>query len=118
MPYVEGFAGFVVLALGIVIMGFGIALYLHPEKGAGPRDGLMITLTQRTGQPVYRIKIAMDLVALVTGYLLGGPVGYGTLLVAFGLGPAIDAFGRLFNRLDVHDYARKHVHTIPKDAST
>lgn len=109
VPHVDGYAGLAYVALGVVVMGFGVALYLHPDKGAGPRDGLMLTLTERTGQSVYRIKIALDLAALFTGYMLGGPVGYGTILVAFGLGPAIDTFRRLLNRLDVHDYARKHV---------
>lgn len=100
VPYVAGYAGLPYLVLGIIVMGFGVALYLHPNKGAGPRDGLMLTLHLRTGWPVFVIKIVLDLLALVTGYLLGGPVGVGTVLVAFGLGPAIDTFRRLLRRLD------------------
>ena len=63
VPYVDGWPGLLFLAAGIVVMGFGVALYLHPGQGAGPRDGLMVTLHERTGQPLYRIKIAMDLCA-------------------------------------------------------
>lgn len=100
-PHVGGYAGLAYLCLGIVIFGLGIALYLHPDKGAGPRDGLMITLQIRTGQPLYRIKIALDLAALLTGYLLGGPVGIGTVIVAFGLGPVIDGFRRLLQLIEV-----------------
>jgi len=100
VPYVDGWPGLLFVAAGIVVMGFGVALYLHPGQGAGPRDGLMVTLHERTGQPLYRIKIAMDLAALAGGWLLGGPVGIGTVMVAFGLGPVIDGFRTLLRRLE------------------
>lgn len=99
-PYVAGYPGLVYLTVGIVISGLGVALYLHPNQGAGPRDGLMMTLHIRTGQPVYRIKIALDVSALIAGYLLGGPVGIGTVMVAFGVGPVIDIFRGLFKRME------------------
>lgn len=113
VPYMDDIVGMARVLLGVVVLGFGTALYLHPNKGAGPRDGLMLTLTERTGQPLYRIKIALDLAALVIGFLLGGPVGIGTVVVAFGLGPAIHTFAGLLNRLDVHDWARKRTGEQP-----
>lgn len=118
-PYVDGWPGLLYLAAGIVIMGFGVALYLHPDQGAGPRDGFMVTVHVRTGQPLYRIKIAMDLTALVGGWLLGGPVGIGTVMVAFGLGPVIDGFRRLFKRLQAGrpDAARQVSQPLPDATS-
>jgi len=100
VPYVSGPAGLAYLALGVLVVGFGIALYLHPDLGAGPRDGLMLVLTQRTGQPLYRVKVAMDITAMLTGLALGGPVGIGTIVVALGLGPAIHFFRRVLRALD------------------
>lgn len=99
VPYVPGVLGLASLALGLMLLGFGIALYLHPGLGAGPRDGLMLTLTQRTGQPLYRIKVGLDVTAMLTGWLLGGPIGLGTAVVAFSLGPTIHFFRRLLAAL-------------------
>lgn len=100
VPYVDGWPGLLYLVVAIVVMGFGVALYLHPNQGAGPRDGFMVTVHERTGQPLYRVKVAMDLTALIGGWLLGGPVGIGTVMVASGLGPVIDGFRRLFQRIE------------------
>lgn len=118
VPYVGGWPGLLYLAAAIVIMGFGVALYLHPDQGAGPRDGFMVTVHERTGQPLYRIKVAMDLTALIGGWLLGGPVGIGTVMVAFGLGPVIDGFRRLLKRMEARRTAViNDVSTSLSDAS-
>ncbi|OUN01761.1 MAG: hypothetical protein BAA04_04430 [Firmicutes bacterium ZCTH02-B6] len=106
VPLLAGWAGLIYVALGVAVLGFGIALYLHPGLGAGPRDGLMLTLAQRTGQPLYRVKMAMDISAMLTGLLLGGPAGLGTLVVAFGLGPAIHFFRHLLHHAEAHARSR------------
>ncbi len=77
------------LGVGILVAGVGTALYVSADLGPGPRDGLMIGLTRKTGLPVAVIKNAMDLVVAISGWLLGGPLGLGTLVVALGLGPAV-----------------------------
>src|SRR5690606_32735326 len=98
VPYVDGWPGLLFLAAGIVVMGFGVALYLHPGQGAGPRDGLMVTLHERTGQPLYRIKMALALPGLAAGGWLGGRVAMGTVMLPFGLGPVFAGFGPRWGR--------------------
>lgn len=114
VPVLSGWAGIVYVVLGVAVLGFGIALYLHPGLGAGPRDGLMLTLAQRTGQPLYRVKMGMDVTAMVTGLLLGGPVGLGTLVLALGLGPTIHVFRQVLQSID----ARVKMRTRPAGAET
>ncbi|MEA2460788.1 MAG: uncharacterized protein QOH90_965 [Actinomycetota bacterium] len=81
---------------GIVTIGLGSALYIGAELGAGPRDGLMVLIATRTG---WRVGVARALVegsALVTGILLGGRAGVGTVVFALGIGPAVDVWFRVF----------------------
>jgi uncharacterized membrane protein YczE len=79
------------MTLGVVIMGIGVGLYLSTGLGAGPRDGVMMGLVRRTGWSVRVIRTSMELGALFIGWLLGGTVGVGTLLFAFGIGPVVQA---------------------------
>lgn len=90
------------LAAGTLVLGLGIATYTSAGMGAGPRDGLMIGLTRRLGWPVALVKNGIELVALCLGWLLGGPVGIGTLAVSITLGPAVQtgmALVRMLARL-------------------
>ncbi|WP_068054379.1 membrane protein YczE [Nocardia xishanensis] len=64
-------------------------LYIGAGMGPGPRDGLMTGLVRRTGWSVRLIRTAIEVTVLVTGWLLGGGVGIGTLVYAFGIGPLI-----------------------------
>ena len=77
----------VVLLIGIVLTGIGAGLYLACNLGAGPRDGLMLVIHLRKGWKVSRIKTGMELVVLVIGALLGGPVGIGTIILSLSIGP-------------------------------
>ncbi|TDQ38001.1 YczE/YyaS/YitT family protein [Aureibacillus halotolerans] len=77
------------LLAGIMIIGFGIGMYISANLGAGPRDSLMLALTKRTGWPVRRIRSAMEMIVLTCGWLLGGPVFWGTLIFTFGIGPVV-----------------------------
>jgi uncharacterized membrane protein YczE len=79
------------MTLGVVIMGIGVGLYLSTGLGAGPRDGVMMGLVRRTGWSVRVIRTSMELTALFIGWLLGGTVGIGTLLFAYGIGPVVQA---------------------------
>ena len=62
---------------GMVLMALGIWLYIGAAMGAGPRDSLMVILTRRTGKPVGLCRATVEGVALVLGFLLGGPGGAG-----------------------------------------
>lgn len=77
--------------LGVVIIGVASALYLTSHMGAGPRDGLMVGLTQRTGIKIGLIRTLLEGSVCLAGWLLGGVVGLATLLFAFGVGPVVQA---------------------------
>ncbi len=83
---------------GIVLIGLGSGLYLAADLGPGPRDGLMTGLHHRFGWSIRRSRTAIELVVLVAGFLLGGTIGIGTVLFAFGIGPVVQAFLRVFDR--------------------
>ncbi|MFZ5814515.1 MAG: YczE/YyaS/YitT family protein [Bacillota bacterium] len=90
LPMPDSLPGrWLMLGLGLFVIGVGTALYVSADLGPGPRDGLMIGLTRKTGLPVAVIKNSMDLAVAVTGWLLGGPLGLGTVAVALGIGPSI-----------------------------
>lgn len=86
------------LFAGSAVAGLGVALYLCADFGAGPRDSLMLGLTRVSGRPVGGVRVALEITVVVMGYLLGGPVGIGTLVSAFLTGPAVQAWLILFSR--------------------
>ncbi len=71
---------------GIVIIAFGVGLYIGAGLGPGPRDGLMTGIAAK-GYPLWLVRTGLELTALIAGWLLGGDVGIGTVLFAFGIGP-------------------------------
>lgn len=77
------------LVLGVLVIGIGIGIYISSRCGAGPRDSLMIALTEKTGWKVQHIRLAMELIVLCVGWLLGGPVFIGTILFSFTIGPIV-----------------------------
>ncbi len=77
------------LITGIFLASFGSALYLGSQLGAGPRDGLMLGLSRKTGWSVGRTRTALEVTVLVVGWILGGAVGIGTVISALTIGPAI-----------------------------
>ena len=75
--------------LGILIIGFGTAIYLIANLGAGPRDGLMTGLQKKTGAPIALVRACIEITVVILGWSLGGTAGIGTLIFAFGIGPAV-----------------------------
>lgn len=86
---------------GIASVAAGSALYLGAHLGPGPRDGLMVAMVQRTGWSVGRCRALLELIVLLLGVALGGPVGLGTLAFALGIGPAVQAAFRLLRQTPV-----------------
>ncbi|MCW3997985.1 MAG: DUF6198 family protein [Candidatus Bathyarchaeota archaeon] len=80
------------LILSIIILGVGVFLYLRAQLGAGPRDGLMVALASRFSRPISQIRVPMDVIVVVLGFLLGGPLGVGTVISALTLGYFIQFF--------------------------
>lgn len=77
------------LMIGTALVGAGSALYLTCGLGAGPRDGLMTGLHDRTGIRVGRVRLGIELFALSIGALLGGTLGFGTAFYALFIGQSI-----------------------------
>jgi uncharacterized membrane protein YczE len=82
---------------GVLTIGLGSGLYLAADLGPGPRDGLMTGLHHRFGWSIRRARTSVELIVLVVGFLLGGTVGLGTILFAFGIGPIVQVFLRVFD---------------------
>ena len=76
-------------AIGVLIVGIASGIYLTANLGAGPRDGLLTGLQQVTGLPIASIRIGLEVTVVSIGWYLGGVVGLGTLLFAFGVGPCM-----------------------------
>ena len=83
-------ARLLLIVFSAVCFGVGSLLYIKPELGAGPRDSLMMGLIKRLSLPVAYIRIGLELIVISFGYMLGGPVGVGTLLSAVLVGYAVD----------------------------
>lgn len=83
------------LALGLLMIGLASALYLSSRLGAGPRDGLMMSLYRQTSFSIRLIRSVMEVGVLLVGWLLHGTIGIGTLAFALGIGPIIQFMFRL-----------------------
>lgn len=83
-------------AAGVAVVGLGSALYIGANMGAGPRDSLMVLAATKLGVRVGVARAAIEGTALLTGWLLGGAVGIGTLLFVVTIGPSVDVFFRIF----------------------
>lgn len=83
------------LIAGLLLAGLGSVLYLGSKLGAGPRDGLMLGLSRKTGWSLHLTRTALEVSVLVAGWVLGGAVGIGTVLFALTIGPVIQFISRL-----------------------
>ena len=75
--------------ISVIMVGIGGGIYLVSNLGAGPRDGLMIGLQKLTNYPIAVVRGTLEISVVSIGWYLGGTVGIGTLLFAFGIGPAV-----------------------------
>jgi uncharacterized membrane protein YczE len=92
LPDVEAlWLRWVVLLLGIGVVGAGSGLYLGAAMGPGPRDGLMTGIHRITGWPIAAVRTGIESSAVLCGFLLGGTVGAGSVLFALLIGPAVQA---------------------------
>ncbi|MBB5914996.1 putative membrane protein YczE [Nocardia transvalensis] len=86
------------MVAAVLLNATATVLYIGAGMGPGPRDGLMTGLVARTGRPVWAIRTGIEATVLVTGWLLGGSVGIGTLVYAVGIGPLIHLMIPLVDR--------------------
>jgi len=80
------------LITGLIIIGLGIALYLQSEFPLNPIDHFMVTIQERFGVNLMTAKLIGEILALLFAFLVNGPIGLGTLIIAIGLGPSIQFF--------------------------
>ncbi len=90
LPDIDGFWMQLVSYLtGLVLLGWGCGMYMVANLGIGPRDTLMLMMVHKLGWSVTRSRTTMEVTVAVVGFLLGGPIGIGTVIMAFGLGPIV-----------------------------
>ncbi|NLO97607.1 MAG: hypothetical protein GX091_06005 [Peptococcaceae bacterium] len=87
---------FIMLIVGIATMGLATYFYMSAELGSGPRDSLMVALKKRSKKSVRFIRFSIESVATFIGFLLGGKVGIGTLVMVVTIGYFIQFFFNLF----------------------
>jgi uncharacterized membrane protein YczE len=80
------------MLLGVLLVAIGSGFYIGAGLGPGPRDGLMTGLARITGRPIALVRGLLEVSVLIIGWLLGGTVGVGTLVFAFGIGPLVQYF--------------------------
>ena len=76
-------------AIGVLTVGLGSGFYLTANLGPGSRDGLMVGLQKKTGLPIITVRTALEFTAVISGWMMGGLVGLGTVMFVFGIGPAV-----------------------------
>ena len=98
----EAFLSKILLAIvAVLLVGLGSGFYLIANLGPGPRDGLMTGLQEKTNLPIALVRAFLEITVVSIGWYLGGTVGVGTLLFAFGIGPSVALglflVGRIFS---------------------
>ena len=95
MPAVTWLPGQIAMLLGgVVANGLAGALYVGARLGPGPRDGLWVAITERTGHSIRLVRTLLEVTIVAVGWLLGGTVGIGTVVYALAIGPIVQFFMR------------------------
>jgi len=99
----------IMVIIGLFIMGYGQYFYMDAAQGCGPRDSLLIALGKRFPRtPIGVVQTVMVGIALLIGWLLGGPVGIGTVISVFGLGTALQIVCKIMH-FEPRDVVHKNV---------
>ena len=102
IPTPENYISLLSIAIfAVIIVGLGSGFYLVANLRPGPRDGLMTGIQRKTNLPIAAVRAFLEISVVSIGWYLGGTVGIGTLLFAFGIGPAVAlglfVVGKIFN---------------------
>lgn len=84
------------LLSAILMMGIASAIYIGVDAGAGPRDSLMLAVHRTTGLSIRLGRAIIEVIVVAVGWLLGGPLGFGTVIFALLIGPAVQWSFKLF----------------------
>lgn len=110
----EVIPGVIMMVLGMIVIGIASYFYIGAGLGSGPRDGLMIALTKKTSKSVRFVRNAIELSALLVGYMLGGYVGIGTLMMALTLGYIVQFIFKIL-KFDVSSVKHRFIDEDLKD---
>jgi uncharacterized membrane protein YczE len=78
-----------IFVIGMLLMCIGLAVYLVPKLPANPADDFMVALTER-GFSIRKAKLSIDITCIIIAFILKGPIGIGTIILTFGIGPVVD----------------------------
>lgn len=84
------------LLAAIFTMGIATAIYIGVDAGAGPRDSLMLAIHRTTSVSIRLGRAIIEIIVVAVGWLLGGPLGLGTVVFALLIGPAVQWAFKLF----------------------
>jgi uncharacterized protein len=82
--------------LGVLVQGIATAVYIGVDAGAGPRDSLMLAIHRTTGVSIRLARGGIEVIVVLIGWLLGGPLGFGTVIFALLIGPSVQWAFKLF----------------------
>lgn len=88
-PPTSIYSQYLLTIIAVLLVGLGSGIYLVANLGPGPRDGLMTGLTKILGYPISLVRASLEIIVVLVGWYFGGTVGFGTLIFAFGIGPAV-----------------------------
>jgi uncharacterized membrane protein YczE len=91
------------LVTAILSMGIATAIYISVDAGAGPRDSLMLAVKRTTGISLRLARTSIELIVVLVGWILGGPLGLGTLVFALLIGPSVQWGFKIFKVKQVLD---------------
>jgi len=83
------------MLIAVILSGLATAVYISVDGGAGPRDSLMLAVSRTTGQSVQLSRGIIEVLVVILGWILEGPVGVGTLAFALLIGPLVQIFFKL-----------------------
>lgn len=90
IPDISNFTGQLIIFIGgVLVIAVGIGVYVSPNVGAGPRDSLMLLIIKKTGWSIRTVRTGIEVIVAIAGWLLGGPIGIGTVALALLTGPLI-----------------------------
>ena len=86
-----------ILLSAVLMMGIASAIYIGVDAGAGPRDSLMLAVHRKSGWSIRLGRAAIEIIVVIVGFFLGGPLGFGTILFALLIGPSVQWAFKLFH---------------------
>ena len=103
-----------IMLLGFVFVAIGMWIYMSGSQGCGPRDAFFVGVGKRLPKiPIGVVQIIVQIAVLAIGYILGGPVGIGTVIATFGIGTAMQLIYSII-KFEPRDIEHKNVFEILK----